>query len=527
MRLFDRLIVRLITAGGVASAVGCSTNQIAVPNGHMPPPTAILDTHTSTALGTDLPRVLIPSPPDGTPKKLVFDLPANLPGSNTAPLQLKFDKNTTVEERDRKVRETYPALKPVSANLLMTDRPPVSLAELQQLALTNNPSIKQASANADAVHGQVIQAGLHPNPTVGYQADQIQPSLRLPPGSTASGAGQQGGYINQLIKTAGKLGYAQQVVGYDYVNALVAVRKAEVDVMATVRANYFAALVAQQSLEVNRAVAEMADEVYRLQLKQVAAGETAGYEPLPLHAQAVQARNAVIQAEAAHKAAWKQLAAAIGQPDLPHTMLAGRADAAVPLFEADGLKARVTEDHTEVLTARNSIAQARVNLTLQQRTSTPDLLFNNYQQYDNAAQTYQFGVQLGIQLPVSDRNQGNIRTAQAKIAAAGQQLAGTQNSLVGKLAEAMGRYESNTVIATSYRDQVLPSLTQAYRGVIRRYQVEPEKVGFNDIVVAQQSLSQALQSYLTVLSAQWQAVVDVANIAQMDDLYPPASPLRN
>jgi cobalt-zinc-cadmium efflux system outer membrane protein len=261
-------------------------------------------------------------------------------------------------------------------------------------------------------------------------------------------------------------------------------------------------------------------------LKQLAAGESAGYEPLSLHAQAVQARNAVIQAEVTYKAAWKQLAAAIGQPDLPQATLTGRADAAVPPFNAEELKARLTEDHTEILTARNQIAQAQTNLTLQKRMPIPDLELNNYHQYDNAAQAYQFGIQLGIQLPISDRNQGNIRTAQAKIVAAGQQLEMTQNTLVGRLAEALGRYEAHTTIATNYRDQVLPSLTQTYRGIIRRYQVEPEKVSFNDIVVAQQNLSQALQSYLNVLSAQWQAVVDVANVAQVDDLYPPVNPAR-
>jgi hypothetical protein len=40
--------------------------------------------------------------------------------------------------------------------------------------------------------------------------------------------------------------------------------------------------------------------------------------------------------------------------------------------------------------------------------------------------------------------------------------------------------------------------------------------------VAQQNLAQALQAYLTALDAQWRAVVDVANIGQLDELYPTA-----
>ncbi len=66
----------------------------------------------------------------------------------------------------------------------------------------------------------------------------------------------------------------------------------------------------------------------------------------------------------------------------------------------------------------------------------------------------------------------------------------------------------------------MPSLTQAYQAIIRRYQVEPEKVGFGDIVVAQQNLAAALQTYLLVLDAQWKAVVDVASVTQIEELDP-------
>ena len=62
-------------------------------------------------------------------------------------------------------------------------------------------------------------------------------------------------------------------------------------------------------------------------------------------------------------------------------------------------------------------------------------------------------------------------------------------------------------------------MSRSYRALIRRYQVEPDKVGFSDIVNAQQNLAQALQSYLGNLDAQWQAAVDVVSLTQADDMY--------
>jgi len=76
------------------------------------------------------------------------------------------------------------------------------------------------------------------------------------------------------------------------------------------RVSYFAVLVAQENLAIARAMSNLADEVYRLQLRQVQGGQAAAYEPLQLHVLAVQARSTVVQARNRYLSAWRQLAAA-------------------------------------------------------------------------------------------------------------------------------------------------------------------------------------------------------------------------
>jgi cobalt-zinc-cadmium efflux system outer membrane protein len=44
----------------------------------------------------------------------------------------------------------------------------MTLDQLQQMALTNNPTLRQAKAGVTAAEGLTRQAGLWPNPTVGY-----------------------------------------------------------------------------------------------------------------------------------------------------------------------------------------------------------------------------------------------------------------------------------------------------------------------------------------------------------------------
>ena len=276
--------------------------------------------------------------------------------------------------------------------------------------------------------------------------------------------------------------------------------------------------MAQQSVETNATLLQVLNETYELQLKQLAGGEAAGYEPLQLYAQAVQAKNNLTIAENTAKNAWRQLVAAVGVPDLKQVPLAGKADAVSPVFEQEALLTRVLDQHTDIVTARNSLEQARVNVTLQKLTPYPDLQTNTVMQHDNALSNSQFNVQLGVNLPLFDRNQGNVQKAIAQVRVAQENINQTQNALRGQLSEAFYRYETNRVVAVNYRDKIIPNLTRAYRAIIRRYQVEPDKVSFNDIVVAQQNLAQALQSHLTALDAQWKALADLAATAQLDEL---------
>src|SRR5580700_7558066 len=55
-----------------------------------------------------------------------------------------------------------------------SDQKTITLEELQQMAIQNNPTYRQSAANIQAAEGRKTQSGLYPNPTVGYQGEQIR-----------------------------------------------------------------------------------------------------------------------------------------------------------------------------------------------------------------------------------------------------------------------------------------------------------------------------------------------------------------
>ena len=69
------------------------------------------------------------------------------------------------------------------------------LADLEQLALHNNPSLGRAHAQVQIARGNWVQVGLPPNPSVGYSGQQL--------GSNGL-AEQHGVYVTQEIIRGGK-----------------------------------------------------------------------------------------------------------------------------------------------------------------------------------------------------------------------------------------------------------------------------------------------------------------------------------
>jgi cobalt-zinc-cadmium efflux system outer membrane protein len=439
-------------------------------------------------------------------------LPEELPGG-TARLQVP-GLEVPLEKRREMRRALFPPLakrEPMPEAVAGPFGQALTLQELQQLAMANSPVIRQAAADVESARGAVKQAGAYPNPSFGYEGDEI---------GTSSTAGFQGVFFEQIIKTAGKLKVAQAAAIMNLLNAQLALRRAQTDLTAQVRGGYFAVLVAQQTLVWNIALAAFTERIYSIFVDNAVEGIATPYEPLSLRALATQARGTLLQARERYLSAWKQLAAMLGLPGLPLTQIAGTAEMHVPHFEWSDALARVLATHTDVLTARNTEQRARYDLRTAQITPVPDLDVRVAVQKDFSMPPFGVtqSVHVGVALPIWDQNRGNIQQAQAALLRATEEEHRVRGELTTRLADAFERYEFNRRQAASYHEQVLPDLALVYSRSLIRYQTEPGAV-FVDLVTNQQLYVTALTTYAATLAAQWQAVADIANLLQIDDLF--------
>jgi cobalt-zinc-cadmium efflux system outer membrane protein len=388
----------------------------------------------------------------------------------------------------------------------------MGLDELQELARSNQPRLRAAAAAVETARGQMIQAGLPPNPNVGYEADTVR---------TANTNGYHGVYIQQTLITARKLGLAAEAAAVDHANASLDLQRTWYDVITEVRRQYFNTLAARQRLQLAEAFLQLSERAYRTQIDLVKAGAAAAYEPLQLRVLTTQARAAVIQAQQESLAAWRTLAAAVGLPDLPPSALDGRIDCPVPEIDYETAAARLLAIHTDLQIARNLISKNRTLVTLADRTPIPDINVGVVVQrdYTFSPGTTTYNLMLGGPVPVFDRNQGNRIAKRAELVRATQTVPQTEYELLAQLAPAYARYKSNRQLASSFRTSALRDQVRVYRGIYQRYHADPTGIAFNDIIVAQQTMSATLTQYVGILQAQWEGVVDVAELLQVDDIF--------
>ena len=223
--------------------------------GAVPPPSTVAGVFdpdlasqwpVTPAIPQSLPEVPVLHQPPKNPVPKPLDVPPGVPGAETPRIVLPPDTPPTRAERLNVIDSLFPEFAPLGLDPIVDGMPgtkAVLLEELLEFARKNSPEIAQASADVADAHGHWTQVGLHPNPTIGFQGDQIFDTGPF---------GQFGGFVNQPIVTGGKLKLARSVAYFDYLNARVHLRKAEVELARRVRANYYTALVAAENVRVSR-----------------------------------------------------------------------------------------------------------------------------------------------------------------------------------------------------------------------------------------------------------------------------------
>ena len=433
-----------------------------------------------------------------TPPPAALPSPAPRPHQHepprASPVQSPTPRPTpaAVDHSGHSVPQASPTPRPSPAG------PVLRLEELEAMALRNNPTLAQAESAVRAAEGRRRQAGMMPNPVVGYSAENV--SVRQPSETT-----EHLFFVEQTIPLGGKLAKSRRVFASERDEAEAASRAQRQRVLNAVRTLHAEALGAERLVELRADLARLAREAVRVTKELYNVGQADRPDLLEIEIEAERADIERLRAENDREEAWALLAATVGNPALPRARLEGDLETGAALPAEADLLALIMRDSPEVRAARARAERGRAALARARAERAPDLFVRGGAGYNQErAEAFNGGRtgavvagEVGVRLPLWNRNQGGIAAAEAELSIAEGEVERLSLVLRSRLASELRARRNAEQVAEKYRAQVIPAARAAYEMYLSNFR--QMAASYPQVLIAQRTLFQVQVEYARAL----------------------------
>jgi len=394
----------------------------------------------------------------------------------------------------------------------------LTLGELEQMALSNNPTLAQAAAEIRAATGRKLQSGLYPNPTVGYQGEQIR--------GGSQGGGEQGFFVSQDIVLGGKLGLNRRVLEQETKQAEAEAEEQRLRVVNGVRMFYYQALAAQEMVDLRHKLSKLAEDAVQTSHQLGNVGQADQPDMLQAEVEGEQAELAVVAAEQSQVRAWRALAATVGKPQMPLTHLAGSLED-LPEDSPDQWLQAILQESPAVKIAALGVVKAEASLARAKREPIPDLQLRGGLQQNrelDATTNRPIGLQgfaeVGVQIPIFNRNQGNVQASRAGVERAQREVQRVQLVLRERAATLLQNYVTSRSTVERYRNHMIPRARKAYELYLKSY--GGMAAAYPQVLISQRTLFQLQTDYIAALENLWGNSIALKGFLLTDGLEAPS-----
>jgi len=293
--------------------------------------------------------------------------------------------------------------------------------------------------------------------------------------------------------------------------------------------SYTQALAAQQTLELRHNLSKLADDAVETAHQLANVGQADAPDVLESEVEAQQAQLAVTMAEQNQQRVWKALAAVVGNPRLPLMKLEGKLEDTPPV-NADELVEKIVNESPAIRIAELGVKRAEAALARAKREPIPDLQLRGGVQQNgellSGLNGRSVGLQgfanVGVRIPIFDRNQGNIATAKADVERCKREVERVKLVLRERAASVVQTYTFSQTAVDRYKNQMIPRAQKAYEMYTKKYQ--DMAAAYPQVLISQRTLAQLEVSYITALENFATSSLSLQSYLLTDGLEAPSQP---
>lgn len=385
----------------------------------------------------------------------------------------------------------------------------LTLADLLALAQENNPTLAQAGAAINQAEGNMRQAGLYPNPQLGYLHTDSSPSGR---------ARTDGVFFGQEIVTAGKLRKSRAVEAQEVERVRWEREAQQQRVLNDVEIRFYEVLGSQQAVRIATQLARLAEDGLTTTQKLHDAQQASRVDLLQARIQLKAVRLSLLEAQARYSAAWTQLANVAGCPELQPMRLVGDLEGEIREFDWEETWQRLLAASPQLRAAEFRIEHARCELQREKAQPIPNVNLQVVAERDRLQQFTTVSTLLAIPLPLFNRNQGNISHAVADIHEALAEVRRTQLALRDQLTETFRRYQTARRQVEQLRDEILPDAKESVQLTMDGYKAG--EINFLQVLSARQTFGETSLTYVESLTELRKVIVELNGLLLTGGLNP-------
>lgn len=401
------------------------------------------------------------------------------------------------------------------SDLAMAEGQPLTLEIIVQLALEQNPTLIQAGAQRNISNGKAVQAGLYPNPTVGYTAEQI--------GANGTAGELQGLFVQQEIVRGGKLQLSRAKYREEAVQAQIHQESQQFRVVASVRKAFYYVLAAQRQVQLLQELLRNAEDALTTTRELVNVGQANQPDLLQAEVQANRIRAELRGAEHRLRGHWLELTAYMGLPDFAPQPLSGDLEISNDeILDERTLLDEILQSSPQLRAACSEVKRDRIAVQREFVEPIPNIQLRGETGHNFESQDTVAGVSVGVRLPINDRNQGSIAQARAELCRAEAEVSRVELMLRKKFAAAFAEYSAALELAAIQRATVLPKAREAYESYREAFQ--NRRAAWPQVLVAQREYFQLSDEYIEQLLAARLAEADIEGFFLGDGLDQPPTP---
>jgi cobalt-zinc-cadmium efflux system outer membrane protein len=380
----------------------------------------------------------------------------------------------------------------------------LTLDYVSRLAEENHPILRRDRARITAAEGQSLQAGLYPNPNFDTNNPQVFNGH-----NSAFNAGFQ-----QTFVTHGKLRLDRAAAQRAQQQSEFALMQDRYVLLTNVRSQFYTVLAAEARVDVLNRLLQITDATVKTVREQKNAGIAAETEVLLADIDFNRTQADLLNAQRVLVGERGQLSAIVGFPGLVQGRVAGSLTATAPSFDEQIMQQFVSSEHALVQIAKLDIDKSKILLKRAEVEPKPNITLGPAYQWGLNKQQEQFWLTVVFPIPVSDRNQGNIKSARANVRDSVETLGTVQLDLLRQVAESFNKYRGALEQAERYRVKIIPDSLDALR--LAKSSYKEGIIDFATYLQAQRTVLQSNRDYVDILETVWTTAATLAGLLQRD-----------